>query len=155
MEFKVGDGCNLPALSTGPLGCIIACNTLCRVPDPALLLQQARDLLVPGGILVLVESYTWTEETTPKASKWFKSLLDSIGYIYWHTTYPPQDKWLGGYKDAEGKDVYTFERLKTVLLPDFELEEDCVLQCLSREAPRLFFWFMDHATVWRKSDTQT
>ena len=48
----------------------------------------------------------------------------------------------------------TFERLKTVLLPDFELEEDCVLQCLSREAPRLFFWFMDHATVWRKSDTE-
>ena len=66
MEFRVGDGCNLPALGTGPLGCIITCNTLCRVPDPAKLLSQARDLLAPGGTLVLVESYTWTEETTPK-----------------------------------------------------------------------------------------
>ena len=66
VEFRVGDGCDLPALSPGPLGCVITCNTLCRVPHPAKLLQQARDLLVPGGILVLVESYTWTEETTPK-----------------------------------------------------------------------------------------
>jgi putative 4-mercaptohistidine N1-methyltranferase len=128
VEFKVGDGCNLPALSPGPLGCIITCNTLCRVPDPAKLLEQARDLLVPGGTLVLVESYTWTEETTPK------------------------DKWLGGYKDKEGKEVDTFEALKAVLLPDFQLEEECVLQCVSRDAPRLFFWFLDHATVWRKRE---
>ena len=68
VQFKVGDGCNLLALSNGPLGCIITCNTLCRVPDPAKLLEQARELLVVGGILVLVESYTWTEETTPKVS---------------------------------------------------------------------------------------
>lgn len=66
VEFKVGDGCNLLALSTGPLGCILTANTLCRVPDPAKFLEQARELLAPGGILVLVESYTWTEETTPK-----------------------------------------------------------------------------------------
>ena len=67
VQFRVGDGCNLPALATGPLGCIITCNTLCRVPDPPKLLEQAREVLVSGGILVLVESYTWTEETTPKA----------------------------------------------------------------------------------------
>lgn len=66
VEFRVGDGCNLPALSAGPLGCILTTNTLCRVPDPAKFLEQARDLLVPGGLLVMAESYTWTEETTPK-----------------------------------------------------------------------------------------
>jgi SAM-dependent methyltransferase len=88
VEFRVGDGCNLPALSTGPLGCVVTCNTLCRVPDPARLLEQARDLLVPGGILVLVESYTWTQETTPK------------------------DKWLGGYKDGEGRDVDTLRHCR-------------------------------------------
>ena len=63
-----------------------------------------------------------------------------------------QDKWLGGYKDKDGHDVDTFENLKKVLSPHFDLQEECVLQCLSREAPRLFWWFMDHATVWRKKE---
>lgn len=66
---------------------------------------------------------------------------------------PLQDKWLGGFKDQEGKDVETFETLKTLLGPHFELVDECTLQCLSREAPRLFLWFLDHATVWRKRDT--
>jgi putative 4-mercaptohistidine N1-methyltranferase len=130
VKFKVGDGCNLPALSTGPLGCILTANTLCRVPDPARLLEQARELLVPGGILVLVESYTWTEETTPK------------------------DKWLGGYKDKEGKEVETFDALQTLLAPHFDLVEECVVQCLSREASRVFLWFLDHATVWRRREAE-
>ena len=63
-----------------------------------------------------------------------------------------QDKWLGGYKDGDGKDVDTFETLKTLLSPHFDLVEDCVIQCVSREAPRLHFWFLDHATVWRKKE---
>lgn len=66
-----------------------------------------------------------------------------------------QDKWLGGYRDREGKEVDTFEALKAILLPDFELEEECVLQCVSRDAPRLFFWFLDHATVWRKRENKS
>ena len=65
----------------------------------------------------------------------------------------PQDKWLGGYKDGAGKDVDTFEALQKLLTPHFELVDECVIQCLSREAPRLFFWFFDHATVWRKRQT--
>ena len=68
---------------------------------------------------------------------------------------PPQEKWLGGYKDKLGRDVDTFEMLQILLTPHFDLVEERVLQCVCREAPRLFFWFLDHATVWRKRETAT
>ena len=76
-------------------------------------------------------------------------ILSSLYCDYVHL----QEKWLGGYKDKEGKDVETFDMLQKLLAPHFDLVEECVLQCLSREASRVFLWFLDHATVWRKRET--
>ena len=64
MQFTVGDACDMPAL--GRFGCILAANVICRLPDPMKFFVRLPDMVVPGGILVIISPYTWLEEYTPK-----------------------------------------------------------------------------------------
>lgn len=71
----------------------------------------------------------------------FSSLFSSIP-----TFFPPlfpQDRWRGGCKDKDGHDVTHLLSLNF---------DQCVLQCLLREAHYLFLWLMEHATVWREKE---
>ena len=50
----------------------------------------------------------------------------------------------------EGKEVRTFDNLKLILEPNFELVDAVDLPFLSRENERLFYYGVDHVTVWRR-----
>ena len=50
----------------------------------------------------------------------------------------------------DGREVHTFDSLKRILEPKFNLVDAVDLPFLARQNKRLFFWAVDHATVWRK-----
>ena len=64
MIFSAGDAANLGDI--GQFGCVLAANLLCRMKDPAMLLNSLPSLVVAGGVLVLITPCTWLEEYTPK-----------------------------------------------------------------------------------------
>lgn len=49
-----GDACALPSTFAGAYDAVLCANLLDRVPDPARVLQQARDALAPGAPLCAV-----------------------------------------------------------------------------------------------------
>ena len=63
-----------------------------------------------------------------------------------------QDKsnWLGGYKDKNGVEVKVMDTIRSLLSPHFDLVEASDIQALTMEDPRMWYWFVDHATVWRR-----
>eukprot|EP00759_Apiculatamorpha_spiralis_P016655 PhF_6_TR22753/c0_g1_i1/m.32439 len=67
-NFFVGDACNLDK-SLGKFNAIVACNLMCRVPDPKKFLASVKDFLEPGGVFVLVSPYSWLAEYS-KPSEW-------------------------------------------------------------------------------------
>ena len=71
-------------------------NLIDRVDNPAKCLEQLPGLLKSGGQLVITSPYTWLEE------------------------YTPRENWLGGFM-RDGQPVQTFDTLKKILAPHFEL----------------------------------
>ena len=67
-----------------------------------------------------------------------------------------QDKsnWLGGYKDKDGAEVKALDTITEILSPHFELVEAFDMPALTLEDPRLWYWFIDHATVWKRKTEQ-
>lgn len=61
-----------------------------------------------------------------------------------------QAKWLGGYKDKEGKPVNTLDSLKRILGPDFTLMDDRGLPMFIRETARKNQWTVPQLSVWRR-----
>ena len=61
-----------------------------------------------------------------------------------------QNKWIGGYKDGNGKEVRGFDTLQEVMGRDFELVETVDVPFLIRETVRKHQWTVAHATVWRR-----
>lgn len=125
LSFYQGDACNLPS-DLGQFGCVLAANLVCRLPNPYQFLDRLPSLVAPGGILVITSPYSWLEEFTPK------------------------NLWLGGYKDAEGKNVSGFDTLKRYLGTNFELIEDKPMPFFIRETARKNQWTVAHATIWKK-----
>jgi putative 4-mercaptohistidine N1-methyltranferase len=67
IRFMQGDAMSLPA----DLGCfdrVHAANLLCRLPEPACLLERLPSLVSAGGELVLATPCTWLEEFTPRGN---------------------------------------------------------------------------------------
>jgi SAM-dependent methyltransferase len=58
-----------------------AANLLCRLREPALLLNRLGDLVEKGGELVLATPCTWLEAFTPRVN-WPKA--DTLGWIKDH-----------------------------------------------------------------------
>ena len=46
------------------------------------------------------------------------------------------------------------DTLQEILSPHFELVEAFDMPVLSLDEPRLWFWVVDHATVWRRKEEQ-
>jgi len=109
-HFQVGDAMNLPS-DLGGFDLVLAANLICRLPEPQLFLRGLPRLVNSGGQLLITTPFTWLEEFTPRA------------------------KWLGGRKE-EG--IRSFEALKEILDPDFELQLTKDLPFLIREHERKF-----------------
>jgi putative 4-mercaptohistidine N1-methyltranferase len=142
VHFQQGDACALPAAATlgkspgaGKLfDAVLASNLLCRLPEPMAFLQSLPDLVVSGGVVVLVSPYSWLDTWTAK------------------------DKWLGGVSDpATGEAKHSFPALKAAMEKDgaFELEKEGDMPFLIREHQRKFQWGCSHLTVWRRTTTPT
>ena len=127
MTFLQGDACALGAVSP-PLGAfhvVLAANLLCRLPHPLRFLAALPALVVPQGYVLLFSPHTWLEEYTAK------------------------DHWLGGYYDAQGKEVRTSDRLKEVMEADgfFKLVETRNVPFFIRETYRKNQFNISHLMV--------
>ncbi len=125
VSFWQGDACNLKPHFTG-YDLIVATNLIDRLYEPRLFLDTVYERVNKGGLLVLTSPYTWLEEHTKK------------------------EHWLGGYKDASGKEVHTFDTLQVILSEHFELVGTRDIPFVIRETPRKFQYTLSHMSVWRK-----
>lgn len=80
-QFLCADAMNLPD-DLGQFDFVHAANLICRLPDPAQLLNRLPSLVVTGGYLVLATPCTWLNEFTPPENqpsddtfKWLSDLL--------------------------------------------------------------------------------
>jgi putative 4-mercaptohistidine N1-methyltranferase len=126
VQFEVGDATQLrPDL--GDFDIVLACNLLCRVPDPQAVLRRFPDLVKPGGQLLITSPYTWMEEYTPRRF------------------------WLGGFH-RDGEAVRSLESITKALESDFVLDSVEDMPFLIREHARKFQWSVSQSSRWiRKS----
>ena len=89
-QFAQGDACNLKPQFTG-YDFILMSNLIDRVYEPKKLLNEIRERLNVGGILVVASPFTWLEE------------------------YTARENWLGGYKDENGETLTSTAALEQAL----------------------------------------
>lgn len=120
VTFEQGDAQNLRD-NIGRFDCIIACNLICRLPEPLRLLRRLPDLLKPGGQLFITTPFSWLE------------------------AYTPPENWLGdGAQDS-------FVGLRTELAPSCALDARWDMQFLIREHARKFQYSIAQASRWIRS----
>lgn len=124
VSFEQGDAVSLRD-GLGQFDVVLMANLLCRLPDPEACLRQMPDLVVSGGQVLITTPCTWLEE------------------------YTPREKWLGGF-EREGQTVRTLDSLKSILEPDFTMEDRRDLPFLIREHERKFQWTVAEGTRWRR-----
>lgn len=124
IEFMQGDACNLkPHYEDYDL--VLAANLIDRLYQPSLFLETIHDRMNAGGILMITSPYTWLEEHTAK------------------------ENWVGGRK-VDGENVTTFEGLKAMLAPHFDLVEGPIaVPFVIRETSRKYQHTLSEATLWR------
>ena len=127
VEFEVGDATDLRE-DLGSFDIVLACNLLCRVPDPQSVLRRFSQLVKPGGQLVLTSPYTWMEEYTPKRM------------------------WLGGF-ERNGEAIRSLDSLKKALSRDFSCDEVIDMPFLIREHSRKFQWSVAQASSWTRRES--
>jgi putative 4-mercaptohistidine N1-methyltranferase len=120
VHFETGDAQDLPD-GLGSFEVVMACNLICRLPEPLRLLKRLPELVRPGGQLFITTPFSWLEE------------------------YTPRDKWLGeGAADS-------FEGLRAALEPDFTLERAWDMPFLIRDHARKFQYSIAQASRWRRA----
>ncbi|MDB4391734.1 5-histidylcysteine sulfoxide synthase [bacterium] len=127
IAFMQGDACNLVE-KFNDYDLVFAGNLIDRLYDPVMFLESIKDRIRPGGLLVLVSPYTWSEEHTPR------------------------DKWLGGFKAATGESFTAIEGIEKVLGPEFKMFGNPVdVPFALRETRRKFQYGVSELTTWEKS----
>lgn len=117
VNFEQGDA-QYVREDIGQFDLVIACNLICRLPEPMRLLERLPELVRPGGQLFITTPFTWLEAYTPAAN------------------------WLGdGAQDS-------FEGLRTALEPRFELDAQWDMPFLIREHARKFQYSVAQASRW-------
>ena len=124
VRFETGDAMALRA-GLGRFDVVLMANLIDRLQAPKRCLSQLPDLVKPGGQLIITSPYTWLEEFTPKTN------------------------WIGGF-ERDGREVTTFENLRSLLEPYFEFVAAKDLPFLIREHARKFQWSVAQATMWRR-----
>jgi putative 4-mercaptohistidine N1-methyltranferase len=117
VRFEQGDAQNIRA-DIGTFDLVIACNLICRLPEPMRLLRRLPELVQPGGQLFITTPFTWLEGYTPPAN------------------------WLGdGAEDS-------FAGLRRALEPAFRLDDRWDMPFLIREHARKFQYSIAQASRW-------
>ena len=124
VAFWQADACNLKPIFKD-FDLIFAGNLLDRLYDPKKFLDSIASRLNKGGLFIMTSPYTWQEESTPK------------------------EKWIGGYK-RDGENVSTFEGLKEILEPQFELLDRQDIPFVIQETARKHQYTVAEMTVWQK-----
>jgi putative 4-mercaptohistidine N1-methyltranferase len=119
VHFEVGDAQRIRD-DIGQFDVVLACNLICRLPEPMRLLQRLPMLLKPGGQLVITTPFTWLEEYTPSAN------------------------WLGD--GVQG----SFAGLRSALEPHFSLQKAWDMPFLIREHARKFQYSVAQASRWQR-----
>ena len=117
VHFEVGDAQCIRE-DIGQFDVVIACNLICRLPEPLRLLKRLPQLVKPGGQLFITTPFTWLEEYTPTAN------------------------WLGDGVQA------SFAGLHSALEPAFELQRQWDMPFLIREHARKFQYSIAQASRW-------
>lgn len=119
VHFEVGDAQGIRE-DIGQFDVVIACNLICRLPEPMRLLNRLPQLVKPGGQLFITTPFTWLEDYTPPAN------------------------WLGdGAQDS-------FAGLRAALEPEFDLQKQWDMPFLIREHARKFQYSIAQASRWRR-----
>lgn len=119
VRFEQGDA-QFIREDIGRFDLVIACNLICRLPEPMRLLNRLPKLLKPKGQLFITTPFTWLEE------------------------YTPLENWLGdGAQDS-------FDGLRHALEPDFVLDAQWNMPFLIREHARKFQYSIAQASRWTK-----
>ena len=117
VHFEQGDAQHIRE-DIGQFDVVIACNLVCRLPEPMRLLQRLSQLLKPGGQLLITTPFTWLE------------------------AYTPSENWLGdGAEDS-------FAGLRSALESSFELQQQWDMPFLIREHARKFQYSIAQASRW-------
>jgi putative 4-mercaptohistidine N1-methyltranferase len=117
VSFEAGDAQYIRD-DIGQFDVVIACNLICRLPNPTLLLERLPQLLRPGGQLFITTPFSWLEE------------------------YTPSENWLGdGATDS-------FAGLRNALEPEFELSKQWDMPFLIREHARKFQYSIAQSSRW-------
>jgi len=117
VHFEQGDA-QFIREDIGQFDLVIACNLICRLPEPMRLLERLPKLLKPGGQLFITTPFTWLE------------------------AYTPEDNWLGdGAQDS-------FAGLRKALETDFQLDAKWDMPFLIREHARKFQYSIAQASRW-------
>ncbi len=121
VHFEQGDAMDLrPDL--GGFDAVLAANLICRLTHPDRFLERCRDLVRPGGQLVINTPFTWLEEYTGK------------------------EQWIGGHPET-GESL---DALRERLDKDFELEATQDLPFLIREHRRKYQWSVAQSCRFRR-----
>jgi len=119
VSFEQGDAQHIRE-DIGQFDVVIACNLICRLPEPMRVLNRLIELVKPGGQLFITTPFTWLEEYTPSTN------------------------WLGdGANDS-------FAGLRRALEPSFELEKRWDMPFLIREHARKFQYSIAQASRWTR-----
>jgi putative 4-mercaptohistidine N1-methyltranferase len=117
LRFEQGDA-QAVREDIGQFDLVVACNLICRLPEPMRLLRRLPELIKPGGQLFITTPFTWLEE------------------------YTPSENWLGdGAKDS-------FAGLRRALEPAFRLDAQWDMPFLIREHARKFQYSIAQASRW-------
>ncbi|MFZ3475737.1 5-histidylcysteine sulfoxide synthase [Streptomyces sp. 4.24] len=120
VRFEVADACS-PQPSLGTFDAVVASNILCRVADPARLLENLAQCLHPSGLLLLATPWSWDEQFTEAG------------------------KWIGATQESDSASA--LERLlRPAFIPVYEGTESAVLWVHERR----FEFITPHITVWRR-----
>lgn len=120
VSFEPGDA-QFIREDIGQFDLVIACNLICRLPEPMRLLERLSELVKPGGQLFITTPFTWLDE------------------------YTPAKNWLGdGARDS-------FAGLRSALEPAFILDAQWNMPFLIREHARKFQYSVAQASRWVKS----
>lgn len=120
VSFEQGDA-QFIREDIGQFDLVIACNLICRLPEPMRVLDRLKTLVKPGGQVFITTPFTWLE------------------------AYTPSENWLGdGAQDS-------FEGLRSALEPDFKLDAKWDMPFLIREHARKFQYSIAQASRWVKA----
>jgi putative 4-mercaptohistidine N1-methyltranferase len=122
VQFERGDAMDLRK-DIGKFDVVLMANLIDRLGNPRRCLGKVKDLLNPGGQLIVTSPYTWNVEYTPK------------------------ENWLGGF-ERDGGRVRTMSTLSELLSPDFQCGPRKNLSFLIREHARKFQLGISEASVW-------